>query len=260
MKPKVLIAIPMSYKLDGDVPFFTGRHWLRYVQRQDYRPMDIHVLANDLLPGMLDLLRTDAGPNTVIEHIELGNEPDRRVRRKKHDKVYTRFAEVRNLVLDRVLTTDADYFVSIDSDIIVHPDTVSRLVAQIESKPDYGMIAAAVNNTCRKGMNMKHPKAVFNFGKRDGNGKLKAWKDFKPGKFVDVDYTGACCVMRVSAIRENPTIKWGPRKHGEDSYFCEKMQAAGFKLGVDTSIVTLHLMDRTGYKQRIELFNARILS
>ena len=92
-------------------------------------------------------MKLDTDNRTTIDSIKINDEPDQRGKRKSKDKTYERFATIRNMVLDYVLNTDAIYYVSIDSDIMVHPDIVDRLVAQMEDKPDYGMIAGIVNNT-----------------------------------------------------------------------------------------------------------------
>lgn len=259
MRPKTLIASPVSFKLIDDKPLFTAPDWLRALQAQDYPNLHILAYCNDLDPERLSELQSIAERGTSIGYAALGNTPDVRGRGTRRKDQYARFAKIRNLVLDYVLSTDVEYFVSIDSDIIVHPNLVSKFVEHMESKPNYGMIAAAINNTRRAKMKLKHPRAVYNFGRAYRNRpkdepKCRAYKDFKRGEFIDVDYTGACCIIRVKMLRAHTEIRWGEHRQGEDLYFSAAIQKAGWKIGVDTSLVGLHKMDHETWKEDVEAF------
>lgn len=262
MESKTIIASPVGYKLLGSDIFFPAEDWMKSVLAQDYPNLSIYLLNNDLLPYMVESLESIADDRCVLENVILGNEPDVRGKRRSKDKDYSRFAKIRNMVLDYVLGTDATYYVSIDSDIMVHPDTVTRLVSLMEEKPEYCMIGGIVNNTRRIGMCRNYPGATYNFGvihskQRKGKSKVRALRKFKVGEFLDVAYTGACTIMRVDTLKQNPTIRWGAHTFGEDLYICERITEAGYKIGVDTSIVTLHKMDDTVWKQDVEAFNKR---
>lgn len=244
--------------------FFTGIDWVRSVSAQDYPRADIFILANDLLGYMEDDLKTPCG-GIHIRFIYPGYPPDIRTRRKTLDKQrkqerYTHFAMLRNKVLDHFLAGDWDYMVSIDSDVMVHPDCVSRLVAKIQEKPGYGMIAGIVNNTRREGMKRKFNKATYNFGNiepkssKKGINRCAPIRKFIRGEFLDVDYTGACAIIDGAMLRAYPDIRWGSHKSSEDLFFSERMTEAGFKIGVDTTIATLHMMDDTVYLEDREVF------
>jgi cellulose synthase/poly-beta-1,6-N-acetylglucosamine synthase-like glycosyltransferase len=248
----VIIASPVSYKIANGQELFTAPDWLEAINQQDYPDLSVYLLLNDLKQEMVQELSQIALPDHIIDIIdtEYGS-PDERGKRRKTDGQYERFATLRNMVLDYVLSTDADYYVSIDSDIVVHPDLVSRLVAQMEARPEYGMIGAIVNNTRRRDMKRKYPRAIYNFGKKldkinkGSQIRMKPLCKFKRYEFIDVDYTGACMILNMKMLRENPEVRWGPHRQGEDLYMCERIDEAGYKIGVDTSIVTLHLMDET---------------
>lgn len=252
MNPSVIVASPVSYKTVNGEPFFKGNDWLGSILRQDYPDFSVYILANDLTEQYRALLGDVSDDRVVIEDITLGNVPDERIARKSSDPNYERFAAIRNRVLDHVLSTGADYFCSIDSDIIVHPDCISRLVEIMESKKDYGIIACPVNNTRRSRNRRVYPAACYNFGIRIAKKRRETDKErftytrfkFKRGKFLDVDYTGACMIVRMAMLRAHPEVRWGPRVHGEDLYLCERVRETKYKIGVDTSIVTLHMMDK----------------
>lgn len=254
---KVVLATPISYKLDNKTgaPHFTGGDWLTSVLAQDYPDISYYILANDLKPEMLEVLKDGIDDRCILEHVELGNKPDRRGHRHGRKTKYARFATIRNLVLDYVLNTDAVYFVSIDSDVITHPDTVSRFVAHMQQRPEYGMIAAIVNNT-RWGKGRRYPQAVYNFGRLHPP-RMKTCihlRKFPRGEFIDVDYTGACCCIRMEMLHKHPEIRWGEHVQGEDLYICDRIREAGYKIGVDTSLVTLHQMDDTTWREDMEMF------
>ena len=274
--PSVLICCPMGRKLilPDNREFFTGVDWIASVTAQDYPGAEIYALVNDLPESMLEELRRarrhvlNASNRWIdFDFLLTGDTPDVRVKRRKFDKAqkqerFTRFAKLRNIVLDHFLAGDWDYMVSIDSDVMVHPDCVSRLVAQIQEKPGYGMVAGIVNNTRREGMKRTFNKATYNFGmieppsSKKGVGRCAPIRKFRRGEFLDVDYAGACAVIDGKMLRSNPKVRWGARKGGEDLFFCERMKEAGFKIGVDTTIVTLHMMDDTVYLEDRATFQA----
>lgn len=260
---KTTLASPMSYKTIGSMTFFEGVSWLEAVQSQTYPLESIYVLANDLMPDMIHDLTQTQTDLTHIEYVVLGNEPDERTKRRGKQRLYQRFADIRNMVLDYVLTLDIDYYVSVDTDVMIHPDCVSRLVQRMEDNPSYGMIGAIVNNTRRTGMNRKFPQATYNFGdivyegnRRKGNpeSKCRPVRRFKRGTFFEVMYTGACTIMRMDMLRTHRDIRWGPHRSGEDIYLCQKIKDNGYKIGMDTSIVTLHKMDNTVWHDDVPAF------
>lgn len=263
--PKVIIAAPVSYKMSHGDTFFTGERWLRSILEQDYPELLVYMLLNDLTLEMETGMIQIADDRCKIKSININDTPDERGRRQENDKDYTRFADLRNLIIDYVISTDADYFVSVDSDIITHPDTVGRLVQRMETNPQYGMIGAIVNNTRRKDMKREYPKAIYNFGRtlaklKEGTSmRKKPLCKFEKYEFFDVDYVGACMIVRVDMLH-NQKVRWGPHKHGEDLYMCERVEEAGYLMGVDTSIITLHLMDETvGEEDEIAFNNREIL-
>ena len=263
--PSVLIACPMGHKLilPDKREFFTGVDWIRSVSAQDYVPAQIYALVNDLSDSMEESLQracVDSGRYIELEYHDTGNAPDIRPQRRKYDREmkqerFTRFAHLRNLVLDHFLSGNWDYLVSIDSDVMVHPECVTKLVTLIQNKPGYGMVAGIVNNTRRQGMKLKFGRAIYNFGNITPHttkpkvkpGRCATIRKFKRGAFLDVDYTGACAIIDGAMLRANPSIRWGARKGGEDLFFSERITEAGFKIGVDTTIVTLHQMDDVVY-------------
>lgn len=264
----------MSFKLilPDERPFFTGVEWIASVTAQDYPRTSIFALVNDLSESMLSSLKGACIVSSTFVNmkvIETGDPPDNRARRRKFDKErkqdpFTRFANLRNMVLDHFLAGDWDYMVSIDSDVMVHPNCVTKLVTVIQNKPGYGVIAGIVNNTRREHMKLKFNKATYNFGNivrhtgkhRDDRkiGRCDPIRKFKRGDFIDVEYTGACEIIDGAMLRDNPDIRWGARKGGEDLFFCTAVRDAGFKIGVDTTIVTIHQMDDIVYLEDREVF------
>lgn len=243
--------------LPGERPFFTGIEWIASVSAQDYPHAEIYVLANDL-PGYMEDDLKAACEGLHIRFIYPGYPPDIRTQRRKLDKErkqerFAHFAMLRNLVLDHFLSGNWDYMVSIDSDVMVHPECVTKMVTRIQEKPGFGMIAGIVNNTRREGMKREFNKATYNFGmiepptSNKGIGRCAPIRKFRRGEFLEVNYAGACAIIDGAMLRSNPDVRWGARKGGEDLFFCERMTEAGFKIGVDTTIVTIHYMDDTVY-------------
>jgi len=257
MSLKVIIANPVSYKiLPNGEEHFTGEDWMKSIIEQDYPDLQYYILGNDLKPEMREILYKLADDRFTIVNITRGLEPDQRSKNRKGDN-YAKFATIRNMVLDYVLGTDAEYYVSVDSDIIVHPDMVSSLVKRMKDNPEYGMIGAIVNNTMIGDKSRKYPHAIYNFGVQTATIKRPLCKFKNKGEFFQVAYTGACMIMRMDMLRKHPDIRWGPHRQGEDIYMCDRIEEYGWKIGIDTSVVTLHQMDKIAWKRHIEVFNRR---
>lgn len=286
-KPKVLVACPMSFKLVDDQEWFTGNYWLRSILLQDYDQFRIFVLAHNLTTGMIDLLiKILMGmiPKADVEYVmrEYSDDtmPDERGNRESISPGKKIFATLRNKILDyaldpvnreseRVSEMSFDYLVSLDSDVTVHPEFITRLVEVMELRPDVGMCAAPVNNTRRPDMDLHYPNAIFNFGwlKEPADtftdadyyqaGKRDTGK-FKLDSLIPVDYAGAACIIRLGALRDHPEIKYAPFRLGEDHHFCFRMKrVAGKEIVVDTSLNTLHMMHPELWKDDIEAFEKR---
>ncbi|GIM47030.1 hypothetical protein DNHGIG_25790 [Collibacillus ludicampi] len=151
---------------------------------------------------------------------------------------YANLAFLRNNFIEMFLGTDADYLLSIDSDIIVPPDIINRLMEYADEKT---IIGAAISNIPGKPLDGKTPG---NFMVRHPNGYM-----VHPPRYeltgvmdVDVDVIGAVYLIPRKALEDG--VRYGPHPQGEDIPFCEQAQEKGYKLKVLLDLVCDHRMIR----------------
>lgn len=126
----------------------------------------------------------------------------------RHKFAYPALSILRNLILDiSAINTDIDYLFSVDSDVILYPDILNRLLSE-----DKDIVAGLIKN----GVN------EYNFLPFKGN------RSIVPEGAFEVKTTGA--VMLISReVFENKAIRYSPKPSGEDEGFCESARARGFK-------------------------------
>lgn len=282
--PEVLIAGPMSYKAIKLKPWFTGDAWAVNIMAQDYPKFRVFILAHNFEGWMAAMLsdtivnsEKSLSKNTQVEIVVRSYQDESQLDvRGLRDKNHEMFARLRNMVLEYALFPENeeeeqvseienfDYMVSVDSDVMVHTDMVSRLVKIMEDDPKIGICSIPVNNMRRRDFNEVYPNAIYNFGHYRVKGKTieetkftnKVHK-FPLDKLISMDYTGAACIIRLQILRDNPEVRYGPHYNSEDAYFCWQIAKAGYSIKVDTSQVTLHMMDPEIWKKDLKNFSER---
>jgi len=268
---RVLISCPMSERIcrgatpDSDnINYFTGIEWLKHIDNQTYPDFDVYININDVSINTLQEIMNcikDMQHMVYYDVITTGYPTDTRgtlkrradVSREHGQKPYEHFAKMRNIVLDWFLVHNYSHLVSIDSDVMTHPDAVVVMISHIENEPNLGMVGLPVNNSR---MRMKkhreglyHGTAQYNFGTvilhdkhSIENTVYRSIRSFD-NSVLSVDFTGACIVMNGSMLRNNPEIRYGPHRQGEDCYFCYKIKEAGYNIHILTNHTTLHMQD-----------------
>lgn len=149
--------------------------------------------------------------------------------RQKRD--YTLFAVVRNHFLKLIKDNgiDWDYLFSVDSDILVQPDTLTRLLSHQKS-----IVSALVYNG-------------LNWGQREYNYRVKKVTSGREGYCVyqhiphnifEVDVTGACYLIKREVI--DAGVKYSSTGFGEDIGFCEAAKEKGFEIYCDPTLKPVH--------------------
>lgn len=134
-------------------------------------------------------------------------------------------SECRNMLLNAAMNHDFDYLFFVDSDIIVLPDVLTKL---IETKKD--VVAALVRNDHHNAYNFLH------IDKNISRGTI-------PSRLFQVDITGA--VMLVSKkIFLNKVLRYYPTSTGEDEGFCNKLKQSNIPMYV-LNEMQKHVFDRT---------------
>jgi len=165
----------------------------------------------------------------------------------------------RNRIAEKCLDTGCKWLFFWDSDVLIESDTLERLMAHnlpIVS----GLYYKRHPHTCPRCGGRRITPAMWVRAERVGRKpepgkKYIAITKFPMGKLVDADVIGmGCCLIHrrvLERIRElfpkKPFFYYshGREKEGvsEDFSFCELAKQAGFRILVDTSVVTKHITE-----------------
>lgn len=148
----------------------------------------------------------------------------------------TGFVRARNRVVDSALALDVDWILWLDDDQIVPRDACERLLAHgkdivsalsfMRGEPYHSMIVKADNSTAE--------------GHR--------WIHDYPEGLIECDGIPFGCVLTSIKVFKRVVAPWfwdTYGGYGEDIYFAQKAQHAGFKVYADTTVKTVHLGERT---------------
>jgi len=179
---------------------------------------DTETLLNGLIEGRSgQIIVTDEAPRQ-------GN------RREWNHLRYDHMVVVRNQLLEAVRIEKSDYFLSVDSDILLHEDLLVNLLESIQENPwdavggkvylsEAGRACSSWSKALRGARHaLERPDSS---GVHDA-GILMALKLMTPAAY-NVDYSN------------NP--------HGEDIGWSEACREAGLKLGFDGRVISKHVMD-----------------
>lgn len=179
------------------------------------------------------------------EHIE--TETGEAYMKTHNDHLWTpelmsRMSELRNITIQKMLDGGFDYWLSIDTDIVVRPDTLKWLMAADKDIVSEIFWTESPNGwewcnawMCDQSAGMPQEWRIPGLYRCGMTGALTLVKRkvFEAG----VDYT------RI------PNIKQALR--GEDRHFCVRAACAGFEMWIDTHAPARHLYTETEYQKYI---------
>lgn len=162
--------------------------------------------------------------------------------KRAHDiKRYQLLATVRNRLLEEV-TDDYTHFFSVDTDIVVIPDVLTKLLSD-----DKDVCAALVYNDLLR-VNKQKDRTdwpfrklnVMRFSERDGKKTLNHFQDFPKDDVFPVDVTGAVYLMKQKVARD---CRYAAHVNGEDVPFCIDAKEKGYELWADSALLCEHIME-----------------
>lgn len=189
---------------------------------------------DDPTPGILrDHL---GGVPLVVVPDDVARDGDRR------DWVHRRFAEmvtIRNLLLQQVRDLEPDVFLSIDSDILLHPEAFPAMVGMLDR---FDAAGAAVflshppaMKAGRRGLG-KPSYTLPNFAMLTPGQKLhRIWR---PGATCPVDVLMALKLMTPAAYQ----VDYAYHDQGEDTGWSLACRDARVRLGWTSTVVSKHVM------------------
>ncbi len=137
---------------------------------------------------------------------------------------YENLSILRNRILDYAREKgDIDYIFSVDSDILVKPDILNKLIDTGKN-----IVAALISNS----------GTDWNFLPLAGKDRNTV-----PSELFEVRVTGACCLISKNVFM-NKNIRYSDKfRSGEDEAFCQSAREQGFKSYV-LAEEQIHLMRR----------------
>ena len=150
-------------------------------------------------------------------------------------------AILRNILLNIFLKTRCKHLFSVDSDILVTPESLKELI-----KLNLPVVSLLVRNDHHLGELGYH-----NIMKLQ-DGHYRPVQDFPRGRPIPVDCTGAGYLIQRWVIEEKG-VRYCPNRQGEDVGFCEDARAKGIGIWCHTGLESTHVM----LKQDIQKNNKR---
>lgn len=136
-----------------------------------------------------------------------------------------RMVELRNRVLVEVRKLQPDVFLSLDSDILLHPQAIKNL---LETLQDYDVVG---------GYTYLGPGTHLPSWANLVDDELE--RDERVGYVGEVDVVMAIKAMKPTAY----VFDYEYHKKGEDPGICKIWMGAGLRIGVDARVVNKHVME-----------------
>ena len=137
-------------------------------------------------------------------------------------------AEMRNFLIAQVNLDSPDFFLSLDSDILVAPWEQSQALFDTQ----YDAVAPLVY------LGSGDISNAFNF---HGDHHRRITESRRYGTDQRVDVIAAAKLMKPRAYQVS---EYGYDRYGEDFYWAREMRRNGVQLGLNSSVVFKHIMER----------------
>jgi len=149
---------------------------------------------------------------------------------------YPHLAALRNRALQSARDSDADYWLTIDSDILVVPSILRGLV---DGHKNY--LGSFIFNDSMGAIGIPIKGRIPNTGFIDQTGNLRPFKTYEFGNIYPCGYTGAVALANREAIHSG--AEFAQHKFGEDMPFCLQLQERGFPCHWDSTLRAVHVME-----------------
>lgn len=157
---------------------------------------------------------------------------------------FEHFSNIRNTWIS-MRRKDDEYIFSVDSDIIIPPETLKKLLSHNKE-----VVSALIRN------GSAGPYELYNiFGAsliaKTGNDNYIHMYDpmIRTQGLITVDVTGACYIIHRDVL--DAGAHYGRHLQGEDIYFCEKVKDLGYQIYCDQDLMPDHIMTREEHGQSL---------
>lgn len=147
---------------------------------------------------------------------------------------------LRNDIVEKALAEDATHLIMMDTDQLYPVNTITKLLSH-----NLPIVGCRVHRRYPPFDSLMLRKVEID-ARTNGYESIDDWQD---GELVEVDATGAGCLMfNMDVFRKMPYPWFKFRKQpgtdaviGEDIGFCQDLKAAGYKIFVDSSLECGHM-------------------
>lgn len=157
-----------------------------------------------------------------------------------HQYDYANLAGLRNRLLEWFLATGADFLMSVDSDVIVQPDTFEKLLSTATHLRTSGIVGAPICNVAGQLLDGHTPG---NFMVLE-NGAYRHPSTYPMAGDYAVDLTGAVYLIPRWVIEQG--ARYGNSPQGEDVPFCASAKELGCRIYMNMDARCEHRMVREG--------------
>lgn len=237
MMQKILITAPMRQDPKIVKEYLEGIKKLKIPIGYEIR---LFFVVNDC-PEVIPLIY-EAGADWIV--YDTGTE----YQKTHNDHIWTKklladMSALRNKTIEYALYQDFDYWFSVDTDIVLDPNTLEKLLEADKDIISEVFWTKSPNGTwwCNSWI----------FDQCDADGHYTLWME-APGVYP-VGMTGACMLVKRRVLEAGvnytqiPCIKNALK--GEDRHFCIRAACAGFDLYMDTEYPAKHLYTETVYRE-----------
>jgi len=175
------------------------------------------------------ILQEFARQSTSPVHITLKNMNNRRSSSRGAYNIGN-LVTLRNLLLKIFLSTTCSHLFSVDSDILVTPESLKELI-----KVNLPVVSLLVRNDHHLG-----EVGYYNIMKLQDR-HYRPIQDFPRGCLLPVDCTGAGYLIQRWVIEESG-VRYHPHRQGEDVGFCEDARAKCISIWCHTGLESTHVM------------------
>lgn len=245
-QPVVLVGCPIRNREFIAERYLQGIYNLNFPKKQ----IVLYFLLNDSTDSTEQILKRfqqlhkHEYKNIILEKIRTKSPEYKRAIAKPFNfaekywqDVYLNIANLRNKVIDKVLEIGANYWLSVDSDIILNDaETLNILLSEAKS-----VISAIINNDQIRNPNLPIQEAACNILNFDEHGKVKHVTGWEMNSTFKVQITGAICLYKAE-IFKNPNIRFGYSRMGEDIYLAQKILEVGIETWTTSKVLPEHCM------------------
>lgn len=149
---------------------------------------------------------------------------------------YERMVELRNQLLHVVRDLAPPMFLSLDSDILLHPEAFGRMTGMLDRFDAAGSACFLSGQRAQPPPNWRPACKAPNYALLSSDERLN--RNWQPGLEHPVDVLMAIKLMQPAAYQ----VDYGYHRQGEDIGWSKNATGAGLNLGWTSKVVSKHLM------------------